>query len=498
MNTIYKTVILTLLSQWMVFNAIAQNDKKLTDATLSKNKIKAHLHFLASDELRGRDTPSPEQMIAAKYLATQLRSYGVKPLPQYPNYLQPVKMKRKGKLQEVNLNYASKQFKFIKNTLLMDGGSIDLDQEAVFVNHGTKEDFDKINVKGKIVIALCGDGKASSARKWFRLGNEKRALAQKKGAVALVELYRNQQLPWRVLTRYFADGESTSVSLSESQGEPFTHIWLNDPKFQEANFWKKTKNHQTQIRIKGTGIQQFNTYNVVGYVEGSDAKLKNEYVVYSAHYDHIGTGKANAKGDSIYNGARDNAVGTVTVLGAAENIAKYPTKRSALFVMFTGEEKGLLGSNWYVNHSPIALNKIVYCFNSDNGGYNDTKVATIIGLGRTTADVYIKKACQAYDLEAIDDPAKEQGLFDRSDNVNFAQKGIPAPTYSLGFRAFDSEIMRYYHQVTDQADNLDYDYLYKFFGSYIYSCRLIGNAATRPFWKKGDKYYKAGKKLYKK
>jgi len=498
MQTIYKAVIFTMISQMVVFTTLAQNDKKLTDATLSKNKIEAHLHFLASDELRGRNTPSPEQVIAAKYLATQLRSYGVKPLPQYPNYLQPVKMKKKSRPQKVNLSYANKQFKFIKNTLLLDGANADLNQEAVFINHGTEADFDKINVKGKIAVAICGDGQTNSAQKWFRFANEKRALARKKGAIALVELYRNQQLPWKVLAQYLAGGSSTSVSLSESSGKPFTHIWLNDPKFEEVDFWKKSKSQKSQIQINGSNIKQFDTYNIVGYVEGSDAKLKEEYVVYSAHYDHIGVGKPNAKGDSIYNGARDNAVGTVTVLGAAENLAKYPTKRSALFVMFTGEEKGLLGSRWFVNHSPIALDKLVYCFNSDNGGYNDTKVATIVGLERTTANVYIKKACKAYGLEAIDDPAKEQGLFDRSDNVNFARKGIPAPTYSLGFRAFDAEIMKYYHQAADQADNLDYDYLYKFFGSYIYSCRLIGNAATRPFWKKGDKYYEAGKKLYKK
>jgi Zn-dependent M28 family amino/carboxypeptidase len=219
--------------------------------------------------------------------------------------------------------------------------------------------------------------------------------------------------------------------------------------------------------------------------------------VYSAHYDHVGVGEANEKGDSIYNGARDNAVGTVTALSAAENLAKYPTKRSALFVLFTAEEKGLLGSSWFVEHCPIDLKKIVYCFNSDNAGYNDTKIATIIGLGRTTADAYIKEACEGFGLKATDDPAPEQNLFDRSDNVSFAKKGIPAPTYSLGFTAFDAEISKYYHQASDQPDNLDYDYLYKFFGSYIYACRLIGNAAERPFWKKGDKYYEIGVSLYK-
>ena len=165
-------------------------------------------------------------------------------------------------------------------------------------------------------------------------------------------------------------------------------------------------------------------------------------------------------------------------------------------MLFTGEEKGLLGSRWFVEHSPLDLKKMVYCFNSDNAGYNDTSAATIIGLGRTTAEKFIKDACQAYGLLATDDPAPEQGLFDRSDNVNFAKKGIPAPTFSLGFKAFDAEIGKYYHQPADHADNLDYAYLHKFFSAYVYSCRLIGNTSEKLFWKDGDKYFEAGKKLY--
>ena len=207
--------------------------------------------------------------------------------------------------------------------------------------------------------------------------------------------------------------------------------------------------------------------------------------------------KADANGDSIYNGSRDNAVGTVTVLTAAQNLAKKPTKRSGLFVLFTGEEKGLLGSKSFVDNSPVDLSDIVYCFNSDNGGYNDTSKATIIGLTRTTAEEMIVEACQAFGLEAIEDPAPEQGLFDRSDNVRFAAKGIPAPTFSMGFTAFDDEITKYYHQAGDNPNTLDYAYLEKFFKSYVYACRMIGNAKKTPFWNKGDKYYDSGVELYK-
>jgi Zn-dependent M28 family amino/carboxypeptidase len=225
---------------------------------------------------------------------------------------------------------------------------------------------------------------------------------------------------------------------------------------------RKSNQLNAQLKVEGIQVEPVKTYNVVGMVEGSDPVLKEEYIIYSAHYDHVGIGRADERGDSIYNGARDNAVGTVTVLSAAENLAKYPTKRSALFIFFTGEEKGLLGSHYYANNPAIPLDKVTYCFNSDNGGYNDTSRATIIGLTRTEAQPLIEKACNAFGLDAAEDAAPEQGLFDRSDNVNFAKKGVPAPSFSLGFTAFDDEINKYYHQPSDSPASLDYVYLTKY------------------------------------
>jgi aminopeptidase YwaD len=472
-----------------------QNDKTLTDLTLSKDKIEGTLRFLASDELRGRQTPSPEQAIAARYLATQLKSYGIQAFPQYPDYYQPVPMMKETKPKEVSVNYNSKSFKFVDNTILLTGTNANHNAEAVFLNYGTAEDFRKADVKGKIVFVRCGDGKGQNPQSWYFQGEEKQKIAGEKGALALVELYSNPQLPWKLLVPYFTGNES-KVGLDKPIGT-FAHIWMHDPDSKEATFWQTAKKQKAQVAVEGIEQKKFTVYNLVGYLEGTDARLKNEYVVYSAHYDHIGVGKADAQGDTIYNGARDNAVGTVTVLSAAENMAKNKVKRSGLFILFTGEEKGLLGSEWFVDHSPVELKKIVYCFNSDNAGYNDTSIIMMMGLGRTTAEPMIRQAAEAYGLKAIDDPVPEQNLFDRSDNVSFAKKGIPAPTFSLGLKSMDEQVMKYYHQAADQPDNLDYDYLYKFFGSYVYACRLIANTDKTPFWTTGDKYYETGVKLYK-
>lgn len=258
--------------------------------------------------------------------------------------------------------------------------------------------------------------------------------------------------------------------------------------YQEATLKTRARGNRPSVTIQ--------SQNVIGIVEGTDPELKDEYIIYSAHYDHVGTHPSNVPGDSIFNGARDNAVGSTTVLSMAENLAKYPTKRSALFIFFTGEEKGLLGSRYYVENPVLPLNQMVYCFNSDNAGYNDTSIATIIGLPRTTAEQHIKDAATAFGLTAVDDPAPEQGLFDRSDNVSFARKGIPSPTFSLGFRSFSGDVTKYYHQPGDEANTLDYDYLLKFFQAYVLAGRSIADDKETPTWVKGDKYEAAGKALY--
>ncbi|GAB4237547.1 MAG: M28 family metallopeptidase [Ekhidna sp.] len=483
---------LLILTTFIAMQAWAQDDKTLVDQSVNKETIKSHIYFLASDELRGRDTGSPELKIAASYLQSRFMEYGVGMLEGMDTYVQDVPMKRKSPPSRGTINIGEEAFQFLDDFVLMDGANLDLDAPIVFLEYGM-DDYTKKDIEGKIVVTLCGDGKDQSPQAWFSLSGQKGNKFRDLGAVALIELFNSPQIPWNILKNFFTGDQ---ILLDAEQGEkPLPRVWMNRAADQLADL--KKKKTEGSISISSAEEKPFISQNIIGVVEGTDENLKNEYVVYSAHYDHVGIGTADAKGDSIYNGARDNATGVVTVLSAAKNIAANPTKRSSLFILYTGEEKGLLGSNYFVENSPVSMEQIVYCFNSDNGGYNDTSKATIIGLGRTTAQDLIVKACEAFGLEAIDDPAPEQGLFDRSDNVHFARKGVPAPTFSLGFTAFDAEIGKYYHQPGDEAQTLDYDYLEKFFKSYVYACRLIGNADQTPFWKEGDKYYEAGKALYK-
>ena len=469
-------------------------DKSLAIETVQLNTIKAHIQYIASDEMRGRDTPSPELNIAARYLATTMMRYGVKKPAGMSDYLQRVPMTEVVPPSGGELKFANVNLSLPDNFLMMNGNNLNLDGDMVFINRGTEEDFNNTNVKDKIVITLCGYEGDDNPQSWFFAGKEKRNLAKARGAKGLLEIYNSSQIPYKFLVRFF--NRTTTTVDDGDDGSPFPHVWVDGSNTDAVKQLKEGKNLKASLSISGMKKTPVETYNVVGVVEGSDPVLKNEYVIYSAHYDHVGIGRP-VEGDSIYNGSRDNAVGSVTVLSAAENIAKYPTKRSALFIFFTGEEKGLLGSAYYADNPVIPLDKVIYCFNSDNAGYNDTSRVSIIGLTRTHAQPMIEKACATFGLKAMEDSAPEQGLFDRSDNVNFATKGVPAPTFSLGFTTFDDVINKYYHQPQDNPETLDYDYLFKFFKSYVYACRMIGNTSESVFWKEGDKYYDAGKKLYK-
>ncbi|PQB04906.1 M28 family peptidase [Aureitalea marina] len=495
-----KQLITVMIMALFTVAGWTQTDMELAQSTVTQDKIKGHIYFLADDLLEGRETGTQGNKIAAAYLANTLRSYGVKPNPESGNFYQEVILQKTTPHTRIELKLGGKA---VKNTVVLAGNKINYTGGAVFVGHGLEDDYKGKNVKGKIVFMRAGGPDGGTAQQAFRLRKQKEALAKEKGAISMIEFLQAEENMWGYIEHNFntdrlgmKDPEKIKKEQTVKGEMNFTYLWIKDEFGQLAVNMEKNPEQPVQLLVSGSQKIPVKTQNVIGWVEGTDPELKNEFIIYSAHYDHVGIGTPDETGDAIYNGARDNAVGTTTVLSMAENLAKHPTKRSALFILFTGEEKGLLGSKYYVENPVLPLNQMVYCFNSDNGGYNDTSLATIIGLPRTTAEQNIKDAVSAFGLTAIDDPAAEQGLFDRSDNVNFAAVGIPAPTFSLGFRSFDGEVTKYYHQPGDHADSMDYDYLEKFFKSYVLAGRMIANDPQTPFWTAGDKYEEAGKELY--
>ena len=219
----------------------------------------------------------------------------------------------------------------------------------------------------------------------------------------------------------------------------------------------------------------------MGVLEGTDPKLKHQYVAISAHYDHLGVGHP-IDGDSIYNGARDNAIGVVTMLSAARFFSQYRPKRSILFLGFTAEERGLLGSKWYGSHPLIPMNQVVFNFNCDGAGYTDTSFVTVIGIDKSSAGRLIRKACTSAGLQAGTEPVFEKLVFAGTDAFYFINQGIPAVTICPGFHKFDAELFKYYHHPADEVSTLDYNYLMKYFHASVLSVYNVVNAKKSPSW----------------
>ncbi|MBX2966990.1 MAG: M28 family peptidase [Cyclobacteriaceae bacterium] len=472
-------------------NPVAEVTKLVT-----KSEVEAHLTFLASDEMRGRDTGSPEFDIAANYVAAQYKIFGLKPAPGLTGYFQSVPLQNSHPATGGQLTLGSDVFKYKDDFILFEGENTNWKGDVVYAGYGSAEELEKINVKGKLVIALAGTKDAGgNPMAIFAASGDKYKDATKAGAAGLIEIFASPQIPWPALVNYFAGNVTMKV---KSGNGSVPHIWLKD---SDTESLKKIREEALSGALTVEGVKKVDvpSRNVVGMIEGTDPKLRGEYLIVSAHLDHVGVQKnAQPDKDSIFNGARDNAIGVVGLISTAKYLSQYPPKRSVLFIALTGEEKGLLGSKYYADNPLVPLNKTVFNFNCDGAGYNDVTMATIIGMERTTAEADLSKACQAFGLKAAVDPVPEQNLFERSDNYNFAVKGVPAITFAPGTKAFDADLLKYYHQPADEVGSLDFDYLIKYFRAYVYANVLLASNPAAPVWKAGDKFEAEAKKLYTK
>lgn len=452
------------------------------------------LRFLASDELMGRATARPEINIAARYISEEFRSMGLKECPGTTDYFQNFDIKMKTPATTGVLTVSNQSYNMGAEMLQINGEDMQISAPVVYAGFGNKEDLDKLDVKGKIVVTNMGSSDSSGFTEGFELIEAKQKLVHERGGIALIERFKQGEISWDALKPYF---QKERPERGDMGG--FETLLVNDSTAQLPALLQN-KSVTATINITGAKIKIIPAKNVMGWVEGTDTKLKNQFIVLTAHYDHLGVAKKpkieEGKMDSIYNGARDNAIGTTAVMDAARYFAQHPAKRSILFIAYTGEEIGEIGSTYFAAHPTIPLRQLVYNLNIDNASYNDTTIVSVIGLGRTSADEDIKKACAAYGLTAMPDPAPEQNLFDRSDNVNLAVKGIPAPTFSLGIKKFDENITNRYHQLSDEVGNFNLSYGMKYINSFILAAKYIADNDKQPTWMKGDKYEAAWKQLY--
>jgi Peptidase family M28/PA domain len=477
-------------------NAFSQKLNKLPESKIPAVETEAHLRFLASDELLGRKTGEQGNLVASRYITEQFRLLGLKSAVANGSYLQPVPFKNSKPVTQGSVVAGDSTLKIMDDFIVMAGKSADFhDAPVVFANYGWVDgkgydDYKDLDVKGKIVVIQLGTPDTKKPFEAIQAADKKAKFAADKGAIAVVEIF-TAQLPWKNLLRFF-NSESIKLANDKEDESPIPHLWINAAK---GGLFSKEKLKSLTIHTADKVSNSIISYNVAGIIEGTDPVLKNEYIVLSAHFDHIGINRSN-KIDSISNGARDNAMGVTALLFAAKTLSQVRPKRSILVVGYTGEEIGLLGSKYYVDHPLLPLKQSVFNLDCDGAGYDDTTMLTTIGLSRTDAKTELEAAAKAFGLKMADDPVPEQNLFERSDNYNFAVKGIPALDFAPGFKAFGPEIMKYYHQTADNPETISFPYLHKYCQAYAYSARLIANRATAPKWVAGDKYEKAWKELF--
>ena len=373
------------------------------------------MHWLASDYLAGRRTGSVGNEVAAEYIAAQLRGYGFAPI-NGETYFQDVQLRSVQMPTAATLLAGKHEFSNGDNMLVMRGPAAQANGNVVFANYGwvDKEsdhnDYEDLDVAGKIVITRAGIPGDASQQGVFQGMRQKAEMAAAAGAVGLFEIY-SLPFPWANFKGYLGRPQMSLDDGSAPAEIPYGFIQPAEGFMEDLQ--GKKKGLKGSVGSSGMRVDRITSRNVGGILEGSDPTLKAEYMLMTAHFDHVGVGAqgggAYTPADSIFNGARDNAFGTISLLASARAFSEVRPSRSVIILAVTGEEMGLLGSKYFSENPLVPLDKIVFNFNTDGGGYNDTTAIALIGANRTGIDQQVADAANAFDLRVISDPAPRAG-----------------------------------------------------------------------------------------
>jgi len=474
---------------------LAQNSEPENySSSITVQELKDHLYYLASDELKGRLTGTVDYDIAADYAITQFKQAGLK----------PICMDSSGNLSYKQMVYFQKYTVGPNDSMIVEKNGIKkvysfpedytyetiveplknkICGEVVFVGNGIYEpdlnwnDYEGLDIKDKWLVVFYEFEKKykegftdiinNSGKKindFLENSNDFIENSEAKGAICI--LPKKWLDTWDksaydlgtkiiVTDNTYSHKSDTGVQWISVSSDFLKHMFENE-KFDPIN----NKGKYQTYEINNLNISLFKEYllskimspNVVAFIEGSDSVLKNEYIVLGAHLDHMGI-----KNGEIMNGADDNASGSTAVLEIAEAVALSKPKRSVAFILFTGEEIGSLGSKYFVDHCPIKLDSIQLYVNLDVMGRSDGKAKGVSPVGYNSGSVNLKDLLNKVNIESdnlnIDFAfADSSGYINRSDQYRFYQKGIPVILFSDGLH-------NDCHKPTDDAENIDFDYL---------------------------------------
>jgi hypothetical protein len=498
--------------------------------------IHAHMAFLAGDLLRGREAGTVDFDIAAAYVASQMEQLGLKPLGgDGKSYLQPVPLLAyraadQGALVLKDAQGRDQPLKFGEDYLVRGspfGAALKLSAPLVFVGFGVvapehgRDDYAGLDVRGKIVVLLGGAPKnyQTEERAYYGNGRTKAAVALSHGAIGVLNLdtLTGEKLyPFPNAVRQY---QSWGVVWRDAQGKPFipsripslgaisiagaAKVFAGAPRSAEAILAAaETPDGAMQgfnlpyslDATLNSELKDVQSENAVGLLEGSDPKLKDEVVVLSAHLDHLGI-TPPVDGDSINNGALDNAAGVATTLEVARLFRTHGTapKRSLVFLIDTAEEKGLVGAEYFAHNPTVPAKSIVADVDLDMPilTYEFTDVVAF-GADRSSIGPSVRKAAARMDIKLSPDPMPDEGIFTRSDHYRFVEQGVPAVFLITGFAnggraAFTDFMAHHYHKPSDDMNlPLRFDVGAKFARLNYEITRELADSPVKPSWNRGD------------
>ncbi|WP_322966376.1 M28 family metallopeptidase [Sphingomonas fuzhouensis] len=495
--------------------------------------MKAHVMFLASDAMAGREAGTRDYDIAAQYVAAQFYAAGLRPGGDNGGYLQNVPLVAynvadKGSALWTPAGGQPQELVFGEDFVpspVPDKRETSVSAPVVFVGYGIDAaqygltDYKGVDVRGKIVAFVPGtpEGLGGEERAFFGSAANKASLAAARGAVGAIQIDMprggGRQRPFASLARYYnaprvtwANPDGTAHAMTPSTPVLGTLSQAGAAKLFGKGWDAVVKAAATpkpaykplaargQLTVSSkTSFKPMDSSNVIGLIPGSDPKLKDQVVILSAHLDHIGTNEGG-DGDRINNGALDNAIGIASLIEEAKRFkAATPPKRTVMFLAVTAEEKGLVGSDYFANHPTVPLKSIVADVNLDmpilTYKFEDM---VVFGADRSTLGPIVRKAVAAMDLPVSPDPMPEEGIFVRSDHFRFVQKGIPSVFLWPGQKgpgkaAVEDFMSHRYHRVGDEIDQgIDWSQGPRFVSVNYAIAREIADAPERPVWNKGD------------
>ena len=518
---------------------------------ISENALRAHIKFLSDDRLEGRGTGAKGGETAALYIAEQFEALGLKGAGAKGSFWQPVSLVgvKADPKTELRINGPDKAeaFKFADEFVAFTGAQtehVSVNTDLVFAGYGIDAPEQKWNdykgaaedYRGKVLVMLVNDPPATKEEPdlfggrrltYYGRWTYKFEEAARRGAVGVLLLHTNESAgyPWNVV-RTSNGSWRFDIARTGTDKTPFLKVrsWMTDDaarrmmalagqnldelrKQAASRDFRPVKLNLNVSLELNSEVKRVEAPNVVAILPGRDPKLKDEYVVFSAHWDHLGIGAPNKSGDTIYNGALDNATGVASVIEIARVLSNLPLaerpRRSILFLIPTAEEQGLIGAEWYSRHPLVPIAKTAADINLDSMNIlGPTHDFVPLGAERSSLKAIVDTIAKERGLRISPDPRPEQGSFYRSDHFPFAKVGVPSislkegsdyigHTKEWGEKKFKEYNEAHYHQPSDEfRDDWDFRGMIQEAEIALAIGRRIADMPAKPQFNPGDEFAK--------